>query len=152
VNKATWVLILGLAFAICGCEFEDDSSGREGNISEGMKYAEITTTIIGKGVSPYEGGLYMYEGSGNKKIVVTSQTTILRQRDSCSGWDNAPVDGLGIGDVATVSYNKSDSFYEYSNQVIFANRIESHRAECVGGETTDGEDCIPCEFVQEALR
>ncbi|MFA7219755.1 MAG: hypothetical protein WC119_04555 [Synergistaceae bacterium] len=143
-------LLTGMASIICvamlltSCNDSDDTSTPKGDI-------ETSCVVMMKSQVPLQGGdIGFFDCSGNKRIVFTTETSAVRQRKSCSGFDSAGWNDIKIGDTLFVTYHSSDVEYGTSPAIFRARIIEAYREECVSGTITvnsNGEPgCSTCDF------
>jgi hypothetical protein len=140
--------IIGLIsiLILTGCDdpFRSSSSGDRG------KKQELITTVQQKNFATIEpGDIMIYDSTGNKRIIVTENTAVWRQRSSCSGSQDpvAPAEVL-VGDVLTVFYYSNDSVFERSRQVIRPYRIEAFRVDCVQATAENNRELTPCQIFE----
>ncbi len=120
-------LILALAvFIIPACESDDTSHSKDDN-----KLMEITCQVQMKSYFGLESGDLAFFDCTDKRIIFTTETTAIRQRSSCSGFDSVGCREISIGDILMVKYNKKDTNYSLKPITIRATSIEAYRHECL---------------------
>ena len=137
------VCVLALGLIACDPFHSSSSSDDQG------RRQEITTVVQTRGVTGLEeGDVMFFNGTGNKRVIATRDTRIIRQTSSCSAFDNATANEIRNGDTLVVHFFKNNSFFEHSRHVIRATKIEAFRAECIGANSE--RDLTPCQL-QEIL-
>jgi len=135
-----------LAFS-AGCD-DSDSVNTASSDSDGVYLLEATCTVIGSSpVSPVNGDLFMYN-CGSYDIIITESTRIVKQRESCSGWDEESYGAIDNGDILIVNYAADDINYKVNPPTIRPVYIESYRPECIGAVPSSSGDfwgCDPCD-------
>jgi hypothetical protein len=141
--KKTIVILLGLLFATTGC----NDNGSSSSSSNGRK-SEIVVTVRQVSFARIEpGDVLIFDGDANKRIIVTEDTAVWRQRESCSGSQDpvAPRE-VRVGDVLTVFYYTENSQFELSRQVIRPYRIEAFRVDCLEPDIEEESGLTPCQI------
>jgi len=146
------IVSMMLVCAIVFCMSCEDDSSSSSSKNDSGSIIEFTCEVIG--ASEYVGSstnvLKAYDCSGNKKVLYTTSTSALRQRDSCSGFDSATPNDISIGDILIVEYNSEEVDWATSPVSMFAVKITAYRSSCVSGSPSnvgdEGSGCSPCDF------
>ena len=131
-------------FVSAGCDPFDSSSSGDGEDGEGRNL-EFVTVVERYGDSGLEEGeIRFFDGSGNKRVVVTSSTVLLGQTSSCGGLTSYRPNQVIRGDRLIVRYNTDNQIFERSRHVVRASRVEVYSERCI----TDPPDAqlTPCEI------
>lgn len=146
------LFVFCLVFLGSGCDpFSSSSSSSSSSSHEEGSRLEFKTKVQARGFTTFEeGDIMFFDGSGNKRVIVTTNTLILRRSSSCSAWDRVPANQIVNGDLLVVTFYTSQSVFEGSRQIVRAHAIEAYRAECISGSGLPDVNLTPCQ-IQEIL-
>jgi len=137
-----FLLLICSSFFILFLGCDDNSNSNKSQI-------EISGVVIGRSDLKFEiGDLKTYDISGNRRIIYTDKTRAIRQRGSCSGFDNANPNDIRLGDILIVKYYPSEVDWSTSPTVIRAISIDAYIAGCMSGEKiVDNNGCSICNLI-----
>jgi hypothetical protein len=137
-------LLSGILF-LSSCEWGDGSSSdsrSNGSLIEAIcEVTGINNVINDADV------LKTFNCSNGYRILFTTETTALKQRTSCSGFDNANPNDIDIGNILFVKYYSDEVNWANKPVEIRAVKIDAYRPECISGiPSEEGGDCSLCDF------
>ena len=113
-------LLLASFVFLIGCE--DDSSSN--------KTLEESGTVTAVSQPKFEGDVIEFVLDNDTIVRVRSNTSIRRQRESCSGFNASSASEIRNGDFLEFTYLNPDGV-DYANETYIAKHIDAYRAECV---------------------
>ncbi|MFA5311725.1 MAG: hypothetical protein WC375_00235 [Methanomassiliicoccales archaeon] len=132
------------SFITVGCNNNDD---------EEKSFDTITALINKEGVILYTservGFSRVYE-MGNRNLLITDQTSLQKQRPSCSGFDYCGPRDIGPGNYIEFSYYLKDVNITVHPQDVIVTSVKAYRDECLLSPITSTDtndpcgDCDPC--------
>lgn len=130
---------------ISSCESDDSSS--KSNEDDSEKLLEMTCVVKMRSFNDWTGsqaGDVAQYDCGDKRIIYTTETKALRQKESCSGFYSVDHTEITIDDILIVKYKKKDIDYTLTPTTVRATSIEAYRPECVLGPVVDPNVCSQC--------
>jgi hypothetical protein len=133
-------ILLSLLLVVSVCSCEKDSGPDDSLVTLEMTLTERNDIAYEKG----DLGVTYVCSLGKYEVIPTSQTVILVQRDSCSGFSVGDINGLH-GQLCEISYYDKDVQYVYYPSRLRPQSIKAYNPNCIEQSTNS---CSPCDYIK----
>lgn len=121
-----------------GCE-EDDGDSRDA--SQSVNYDKTSRVVSANDpIGRQAGDLREWVMENGWIVIATTETTIQHQRESCSGFSDGDVYGVGSGTTITWEYTEPEA--DYPNKIVRPYLVQIYRDECLNPDPEPEPDPV----------